>query len=160
MDSHDDFKKGTKRIFAIMALGGSLIGLLGVLLFVLMQNPDLILDTTPEAVLEPVPKNGTAEPQDQALAKDLQEATGLAPGDGMLLVAQNCTPCHSAKLITQNRMTREGWSATIKWMQDTQNLWDLGENEKPILDYLATHYAPEDKGRRGNLENIAWYRLK
>ena len=44
-------------------------------------------------------------------------------------------------------------------MQETQKLWDLGENEDIILDYLAEHYAPEDIGRRKNLENIEWYEL-
>ena len=78
----------------------------------------------------------------------------------MPLVITHCTPCHSAELVTQNRMTREGWESTIRWMQETQNLWDLGENEAAILDYLATYYAPEEQGRRPNLEDIEWYELE
>ena len=57
-------------------------------------------------------------------------------------------------------MSREGWVATIRWMQETQNLWDLGENETAIVDYLATHYAPDQKGRRENLATTEWYQLK
>lgn len=86
--------------------------------------------------------------------------TGFVDGEGLNLVIANCTNCHSAKLVTQNRMSRERWEATIDWMQKTQNLWDLGENEEAIVNYLATHYAPTSVGRRQNLKNIEWYDLK
>lgn len=90
----------------------------------------------------------------------IDQATGLVVDDALPIVAGNCTACHSAQLITQNRATREGWKSMIVWMQQTQNLWDLGENEDIILDYLAEHYAPEKAGRRKNLENIEWYNLE
>lgn len=83
--------------------------------------------------------------------------TGFMEGDGLMTVVNNCTNCHSAKLVTQNRMSADGWRATIKWMQETQNLWDLGKNEDIIVNYLATYYAPENKGRRQNLTNVEWY---
>lgn len=86
--------------------------------------------------------------------------TGLIAADGFMTVVNNCTNCHSAKLIVQNRMNEERWKATIKWMQETQNLWDLGENEQIIVDYLVTNYPPNEKGRRQNLENIEWYALE
>ncbi len=85
--------------------------------------------------------------------------TGLKAGEGLNAVIQNCTPCHSSRLITQNHMTREGWKSTIEWMQETQNLWDLGDNEDLIITYLATNYAPQEKGRRAPLTNIEWYEL-
>lgn len=88
------------------------------------------------------------------------EQSVLAVDDELPLVIQNCTGCHSAKLIAQNRATREGWKNIIVWMQETQNLWDLGTNETKILDYLARHYSPEKSGRRKNLQNIEWYDLK
>ncbi|CAN5226879.1 hypothetical protein BH23BAC1_BH23BAC1_38390 [soil metagenome] len=84
----------------------------------------------------------------------------LAEGKGMEIVKANCTPCHSARLIVQNRATREGWLSMIRWMQQTQNLWDLGANEEIILDYLSTHYPPEEKSRRENLKDIEWYVLE
>lgn len=86
--------------------------------------------------------------------------TGLIAEGDYLLVKGNCLACHSAKLITQNRANREGWLAMIHWMQETQNLQDLGKNEAPILDYLSTHYAPEETGRRPPLEEVQWYRLE
>ena len=57
-------------------------------------------------------------------------------------------------------MSKERWLATIRWMQETQNLWDLGENETAIVNYLAKNYAPNKVGRRQNLTNIDWYELK
>ncbi|MGI9552049.1 MAG: monoheme cytochrome C [Aurantibacter sp.] len=89
---------------------------------------------------------------------DLQ--TGFVKDKGMTEVIAHCTSCHSAQLVTQNRMTKEGWLSTIRWMQESQNLWDLGENEEIILDYLAKNYAPENKGRREPLADIEWYALK
>ncbi len=86
--------------------------------------------------------------------------TVLEADDALPIVVGNCTNCHSAKLIAQNRATREGWKDLIRWMQETQKLWDLGANEDIILDYLAEYYAPENIGRRRNLENIEWYELK
>lgn len=86
--------------------------------------------------------------------------TGMAYDENFAMVRANCITCHSSKLITQNRATREGWKAMLDWMYETQNLKDLGENEGPILDYLAKHYAPENKGRRANLEDIEWYELE
>jgi len=88
--------------------------------------------------------------------------TGLVYAEGFDVVRATCTACHSAKLVTQNRATREGWIQMIRWMQETQGLWDLGKNEKTIVDYLAKHYAPEDVGRRANLDiaAIEWYILE
>lgn len=57
-------------------------------------------------------------------------------------------------------MNKERWQTTIDWMQETQNLWDLGANEDVIIDYLVKNYPPSSKGRRAALTNVAWYELK
>jgi hypothetical protein len=95
-----------------------------------------------------------------AVKNGIHVASGLKADTGLDVVLMNCTNCHSAKLISQNRATREGWKNMITWMQETQNLWNLGENEKVILDYLSTNYAPEFKGRRQHLDSIKWYELE
>lgn len=82
----------------------------------------------------------------------------IAKGDYGLVI-QNCLACHSSKLVTQNRMAPETWRKTIKWMQKTQNLWDLGENEDKIVAYLGKYYAPEKTGRRKPLEIEEWYTI-
>lgn len=105
--------------------------------------------------------------KDEVLAKEeaakiengVHTKTGLIADTHYKLVIQNCTSCHSAKLITQNRAERTGWKNMIRWMQAEQKLWDLGENESKILDYLAKNYAPENKGRRPMLTDIDWYQL-
>ncbi len=78
-------------------------------------------------------------------------ATGFIIDEHWQLVASQCTVCHSARLVTQNRMNRNGWQATIKWMQKKHNLWSLEENESLILDYLEKHY---------NITEKAWIRRK
>jgi hypothetical protein len=86
--------------------------------------------------------------------------TGLVDAEGLMTVVNNCTNCHSSKLVTQNRMNTERWNATIKWMQETQNLWDLGRNQEVIVNYLVTNYPPKAKGRRAVLTEIDWYELE
>jgi len=86
--------------------------------------------------------------------------TGLVEGVGLMETVNNCTSCHSAKLLTQNRLSKEGWVSAIRWMQETQNLWDLGKNEELIVNYLAKNYPPENKGRREILDETDWYELK
>jgi hypothetical protein len=104
-------------------------------------------------------------PAADAVAEQVRDGihieTGLIFAEGFETVRANCTGCHSAKLITQNRSSREGWAEMINWMQATQGLWELGDNKPVILDYLAEHYAPKPMGRRANLplESIEWYIL-
>ncbi len=89
--------------------------------------------------------------------------TGLPVDEHLMLVKAHCTSCHSPKLIMQNRFTRDGWKEKIRWMQRTQKLWDLGESEPKVLDYLVKYYGPEQKtfdGRRMPLKGVKWYELK
>jgi|AntAceMinimDraft_11_1070367.scaffolds.fasta_scaffold05488_2 hypothetical protein len=100
------------------------------------------------------------ESDPEAIEYGVHLRTGLVEDIGMREVIFNCTNCHSAELVTQNRMTKKDWLGTIRWMQETQNLWDLGDNEQIILDYLAKNYAPKDKGRREMLKDVEWYLLE
>lgn len=98
---------------------------------------------------------------DDRVVDGIHVQTGLAYGEGFDIVRGTCTACHSAKLVTQNRATREGWQQMIRWMQETQGLWDLGDNEPIVLDYLAKYYAPQETGRRANLDvaEVEWFIL-
>lgn len=89
-------------------------------------------------------------------------ATGLALDSNLPLVKAQCTGCHSPMLILQHRFTRDEWLSKIRWMQRNHKLWDLGETEKPVLDYLAKHYAPNQSAysRREPLRNVKWYKLE
>lgn len=91
-----------------------------------------------------------------ANAEEVDKETGLIMDDNFPIVKKNCTICHSAKLILQNRADREGWSETIRWMQAEQGLRQFEpETEKRILDYLAEHYAPASALRRPPLQ-VDW----
>ncbi len=112
------------------------------------ENKALIVNTSTSPVME------QAEPM-------VDETTGFIIDAGFEEVRANCMGCHSPLLVTQNRATRDGWLSTIRWMQETQNFWDLGDNESIILDYLARNYSPpEGIGRRANLKNIEWFPLE
>ncbi|GAB5524201.1 MAG: hypothetical protein Roseis2KO_20730 [Roseivirga sp.] len=144
----DDFLKGFNNLFRVV------IGIF-VLLFLVMglgwlayDNPDIFKPSTEEVETPPV-----TEPVIMAEGEFIE-------GEHKLLVIANCTGCHSGKLVTQNRATREGWTNMIRWMQRTQNLKDLGADEQKILDYLSENYAPAEQGRRANLLVDDWYELR
>ena len=150
----NEFKNQVKLIYRYMILTMVLIALvlIGILYF----------SVQPSGSIEKAPKEliVTTEIPDTDIKDGVHIPTGFKSGEGLPLVIENCTACHSSKLVTQNRATKEGWTGMIRWMQQTQNLWDLGENEEIIVNYLATYYAPEQKGRRENLANIEWYALE
>lgn len=103
--------------------------------------------------------DATTDMNDNLIKNGIHIKTGLKDGESLMLVIQNCTACHSAKIIIQNRADKAGWKEIIQWMQETQNLWELGSNEEKIIDYLVTNYPPQKKGRRASLTNIDWYEL-
>lgn len=118
------------------------------------NNPDMFKNTSKDMI-------SVEQTEDEDLIENgIHVRTGLVDAEGLMVVVNNCTNCHSAKLITQNRMTKERWNTTIKWMQETQNLWDLGGNQEIIVNYLVTNYPPKSKGRRMGLTNIEWYELE
>ena len=70
----------------------------------------------------------SSEVDDDRIVNGIHVATGLVVAEGFEEVKAMCTQCHSAKLVTQNRASRAGWEEMIDWMQETQGLWELGEN--------------------------------
>lgn len=153
MSSENEFKKQVKGLYQKLLMAFGLIGVAVFGFIYISLNPSVFSRKPEETVVEIPEVNNEIE-------NGIHVATGFVDGDGLIEVIQNCTNCHSAKLVTQNRMSKEGWIATIRWMQETQNLWDLGDQEENIVNYLATNYAPQKKGRREALTNIEWYVLK
>lgn len=85
-------------------------------------------------------------------ADPIDQTSGLIMAPGWKVVKQNCTVCHSGKLVTAQRGNRVTWTSMIRWMQKTQGLWKMpSKTENTILDYLAKHYAPKAASRRANL---------
>jgi len=84
-----------------------------------------------------------------AATPTVDEASGLIQADGWELVRAHCGACHSYKLITAQRGDADFWRDAIHWMQRTQNLWAIPQDqENAIVSYLATQYNETDWGRR------------
>jgi surface antigen len=125
-----------------------LVSALGMVSNIFTKNPDI-----------KVPVSEVVAAVADTLKKDVQ--TGLIEDENWYMVKAQCTSCHSSKLILQNRFTRDGWKQKIRWMQAKHNLWELGDTEKQVLDYLEKHYAPTASvARRAPLKDIKWYKLE
>ena len=159
MEQHEKFNQAVREIRKLMVGVMIIFIAMASILVYLMVDPNLSAFRSSPAEEEYVTVQETEEDFDK-IENGIHIRTGFVEGEGLMTVVNNCTNCHSAKLVTQNRMSKEGWLATIRWMQETQNLWDLGNNEEIIVNYLATYYAPTKKGRRQNLTNIEWYELE
>lgn len=136
---------------------------IGVLLFfviglayTLIFHPSILAPNSQPRVIA----SNEIDEYDNTIKNGIHIRTGLVDAEGLMTVVNNCTNCHSAQLITQNRMTAERWNETIEWMQKTQNLWELGSNQDIIVNYLVTNYPPIKKGRRMVLQDIEWYELE
>lgn len=159
MNEQDKFRKTVKTIHrSLLLLLGAVVVFSGLLVF-LMVDPDFSSfksqDMAQYEVVQPV-----EEVDEDLIVNGIHVKTGLIEAEGLMEVVNNCTNCHSAKLVTQNRMNAERWATTIDWMQETQNLWDLGRNEDIIINYLVTNYPPVKIGRRAPLTGVEWYNLK
>ena len=157
--NHDKLKKDFRSFYKVLIIACASIGVFVIALVYLIKNPDVSLfkSSEPNSEIVAVP---VKEDDFDKVENGIHVRTGFVEAPGMMETVQNCTNCHSAKLVIQNRMNKERWKSTIKWMQETQNLWDLGKNEDIIIDYLVTNYPPQKKGRREVLSNIDWYELK
>lgn len=75
--------------------------------------------------------------------------SGLIKNPGWEQVRAHCGGCHSHALVTNQRADRKTWLDIIRWMQETQNLWQFQPDvEVQILDYLAANYPPREDRRR------------
>ena len=99
---------------------------------------------------ETPPAEPTVDPKPVvAVQPALDPVTGLRMTGDWEIVRANCTACHSAKLITQQRGSEQQWLTMIRWMQKKQNLWVFDpDTEKRIIGYLAEQYPPSDAQRR------------
>ncbi len=136
---------GTYRVLIVLCVLIVIISIVGLYFF---EKKDSKFIAIPEEEI------GQSE-----VANGIHLATGFIEAPGMQETIANCTTCHSSQLVIQNRMSKQAWHATIDWMQETQNLWPLGDNEEIIIDYLVKNYPPTKKGRRITLQVEEWYEL-
>ncbi len=151
----DSFRKQIKQLGQLLLVFGCLLVLFISSMFYLKEHPHILQSQDAYESVDGTNEHLLVELDEETISK-----SGFVNEPGVSQVIQNCTQCHSAKLVTQNQMSEEGWISTITWMQETQNLWDLGNNQEIIVAYLAKNYGPDQKGRRENLTDINWYELK
>ena len=159
MNKQDKFRQQVKSFYSVLVISFALVLLIGVLGITYMMDPSAFSFKVDTPNSEVIGNTGEDEDWDK-IENGIHLRTGFKDGEGLMTVVNNCTNCHSAQLVIQNRMNEERWIETIRWMQKTQNLWDLGPNEKIIVNYLVTNYPPKSKGRREALTNIEWYPLE
>ncbi|MEP1094262.1 MAG: cytochrome C [Cyclobacteriaceae bacterium] len=153
MPEQEELNKIVQLASKLVNLALGLVAIIGGLLIYYAVDPNL---SALQSKQESVAVYSTVE---EEIKDGIHLKTGLVDGEGLMTVVNNCTNCHSSKLIIQNRMSADRWNSTIEWMQETQNLWDLGVNQEVIVKYLVTNYPPKSKGRREKLANIEWYVL-
>ena len=159
MEEKDNFREQVRSIYRLLTTLLVLFVLTAAGVLYLLSDPTLSAFRGPETTEEYVDVIPEEDDWDK-IENGIHVRTGLKDAEGLMTVVNNCTNCHSARLVMQNRMNEERWIATIRWMQETQNLWDLGKNEEIIVKYLVTNYPPKKKGRREILSNITWYELE
>lgn len=153
----DDLLKAFRLLMIGLASIAGLLLILVVGLFFWNQNPEIFSwESEPIELSEPEMLESESEISDDGIHVE----SGLVADDDYQLIIANCTKCHSANLVTQNRGNRDYWKSLIIWMQTTQGLWELGDSEEKILDYLSKNYAPIQEGRRANLSGVQWYELE
>ena len=150
------FRSLVKKVHRLVLVLFSMFSIVGIGLFAYLNNPSFFKFNAKNETLVSV----SVEIDEDLIENGIHMRTGLIDAEGLMTVVNNCTNCHSSKLVTQNRMNTEGWIATIEWMQETQNLWDLGGNQEIIVNYLVINYPVQKKGRRMALTNIDWYELE
>lgn len=153
MSEQNKFRKSSRRIYRFLIVV-CVLALVSAIVIFYLNDGDAVIDENGE-------NQYTTFPDDDPdrIENGIHVRTGLIEAPGLHETVANCTSCHSAKLVIQNRMNAERWHATIRWMQETQNLWPLGENEAIIVNYLTTNYPPRNKGRRETLVDVDWYEL-
>jgi len=153
MKDANNIFKSIRRLMKSALLSIALIIALMLIFFTFRQWPELQNEEKNTVIPASAVENLPGE------IGSIDQESGLVIDHGLTVVKAHCSTCHSAKLVAQNHFSREGWLEVIRWMQEKQNLWDLGEQEKVILDYLEKNYAPNKVGKRKKLENIDWYVL-
>ena len=92
---------------------------------------------------------GMAVPQ---AALDAEEPWYPLPdGEGVMEVYYACNACHSLRTVTNVRYSRAVWDDLLDWMVEEQGMPEFRDSEERqlVLDYLATHLAPDSDGSGG-----------
>ncbi|MBW7850830.1 MAG: hypothetical protein H3C38_10065 [Rhodospirillales bacterium] len=76
-----------------------------------------------------------------------EQSAALPPGEGRDEVEGICSACHSIRMVTQQRLSRDRWDELLDWMVAEQGMPELdAETREKVLDYLADHLSPKTSG--------------
>ncbi|WP_281301505.1 MULTISPECIES: hypothetical protein [unclassified Iodidimonas] len=77
------------------------------------------------------------------------EMAMMQAGEGRETTFYMCSACHSMKLVTQQRLSRDRWDYLLDWMTKEQGMPPLDDEMRgEILDYLSTSYGPDQSSRK------------
>ncbi|GER06421.1 hypothetical protein GCM10007972_01330 [Iodidimonas muriae] len=77
------------------------------------------------------------------------DMAAMVAGEGRETSYYLCSGCHSTKLVTQQRLSRDRWAYLLDWMTKEQGMAELdAESRTIILDYLSTAYGPSTTQRK------------
>jgi mono/diheme cytochrome c family protein len=71
----------------------------------------------------------------------MAQDVSLPDGPGKDKLTTSCTACHGLDQVTQQRKTREQWSATVEKMIENGAALTQ-EDTAAIVDYLGKNFAP------------------
>ncbi len=84
--------------------------------------------------------------------------TGLKPvelpdGKGKDEVEAYCSPCHSLRLVVQQRLKRSDWDEVLVSMVKEQGMNKMPPDDRALmLDYLAQHVGPDKPPKASPLQ--------
>jgi hypothetical protein len=77
-------------------------------------------------------------------ARAQEDFGGLPAGPGQQETYYSCNACHSIRLVTQQRLSRERWDEILDEMVEKQGMPPLPDEERAaVLGYLAEHLNPD-----------------
>lgn len=95
---------------------------------------------------KPLSLAGSEQKQETEIAskEEPDEYGVLVPGKGAEETFNNCTACHSERIIAQQGLTRKGWIEIFEWMVDEQEMSKMEEPDYSlVLDYLSKNYGED-----------------
>jgi cytochrome c1 len=97
------------------------------------------LYTVPYDVLDP---NLSVQVSVNAIFDPNDEYWGLPRSDGYELVYENCTGCHSVRIVMQQHATEARWDELLTWMVEKQNMPELTQRKRTqIIKYLTSEFG-------------------
>ena len=71
-------------------------------------------------------------------------AQSLPPGKGKTIVARSCASCHSLKVVTSKRASKEQWATLVDQMISRGA--DVSDDEiDPLIEYLSRNFSSAKK---------------